>query len=103
MILYCAPALTLIGEGTSVFATEMELETCTLDGSTLMSGVKLNALGTELMPAPVNVTVEVTVGDAAALLKMVSVPLRLPSAVGVNVTLMVQVWPAVKVAGQLFV
>jgi hypothetical protein len=45
----------------------------------------------------------VTVGEALALLKIVSVPLRLPSAVGVKVTLMVQVCPAAKVAGQLFV
>jgi len=103
LMLYCPPALTLMGEGTSVLATVMVLETCTLAGSTLNSGVKLKALGTSLVPVPDSVTVEVTVGDALALLKIVRVPLRLPSAVGVKVTLIVQVCPADKVAGQLFV
>ena len=66
-MLYCPPTLTLIGEGTLVFATVMALETCMLDGSTLNSGVKLNALGTELVPVPSSVMVEVTVGEALAL------------------------------------
>ena len=66
--LYCPPVLTLIGTGTSVLATVMELETCTLDGSTLISGVKLNGLGMELMPVPDSVTTDVTVGEAAKLL-----------------------------------
>src|SRR5882757_2851353 len=91
LMLYCAPLLTLIGEGTLVFATVMALETCTLDGITLLSGVKLKALGTALMPVPDSVTTEVIVGEAAALLKMVRVPLRLPSALGVKPTWIVQV------------
>ena len=103
MTLYCPPALTLMGEGTSVLDTMMEFETCALEGSTFNSGVKLNALGTELVPVPDRVTVEVTVGEALALLEIVSVPLRLPSAVGVKVTLMEHVCPADNVAGQLFV
>jgi len=103
LMLYWPPALTLMGEGTSVFITVMTLEICTLEGSTLMSGVKLKVFGIELIPVPPKVTVEVTGGEAVALLMMVSVPLRLPSAVGVNITLMVQEFPAASVAGQLLV
>ena len=65
----------------------------------MTSGVKLNALGAEVTPVPVSVTTEVAVG----LLWMVRLPLRLPDAVGVNITLMVQVCPAARVAGQLLV
>ena len=102
-MLYCPPALILIGAGTSVLATVMEFDICTLNGSTLMSGVKLNGLGIELMPVPVSVTTAVSVGEPARLLLMVSVPLRLPDAVGAKTTLMVHVCPAVRAAGQLFV
>ncbi len=86
-----------------VLETVTALETCTLEGSTLTNGVKLNALGAELVPVPDNMTVDVTVGDALALLKIVSVPVLLPSADGVKVTLMVHVCPADKAAGQLLV
>ena len=67
-MLYCPPVLTLIGAGRSVLATVMAFDTCTLDGSTLMSGVKLNGLGIELMPVPDSVTTDVAVGEAAMLL-----------------------------------
>jgi len=103
LMLYWAPLLTLIGEGTLVLATVMALETCLLDRSTLLSGVKLKGLGVALVPVPDRLTCVVTVGDEVALLRMVRVSLRLPSLVGVKTTLIVQVWEAVRVAGQLLV
>ena len=103
MMLYSAPLLTLIGDGTLVLSTVMALETCTLERSTLLSGVKLNGLGAALVPVPERLTCVVTGGDEVALLTMVKVPLRLPSLVGVKTTLIVQVWEAVRDVGQLFV
>src|ERR1700760_715138 len=64
LMLYWPPALTLIGEGTSVFETVIAFDTCTLEGSTLTSGVKLNGLGMALVPVPPSVTFELTVGEA---------------------------------------
>ena len=85
----------LIGAAAVVPLTVMALETCTLVGSTFMSGVKLNAFGAVFTPVPDRGTTVVITGEAAAVLMMVRVPFRLPRAVGVKVTVTVQAaWPA---------
>src|SRR6185437_9192610 len=89
-MLYWAPPLTLIVVGTFVPVTVIGFDTCMLEGATLLSGTKVNLPGTALVPVPESVTV---VGEEAALLVMVSVPARLPSAVGVNTTWIVQLLP----------
>src|SRR6185312_635479 len=89
-MLYWAPPLTLIVVGTFVPVTVIGFDTGRLEGATLLSGTKVNLPGTALVPVPESVTV---VGEEAALLVMVSVPARLPSAVGVNTTWIVQLLP----------
>src|ERR1700746_2266070 len=98
-MLYSAPALTLIVVDTFVPVTVIGFDTWLLPGATLVSGVKLKGFGTALVPVPPSATV---VGDGDALLVMVSVPLRLPSLVGANVTSIEQLVPF-KAALQLFV
>jgi hypothetical protein len=81
----------------------MELEICTLEGATLTRGVKLKGFGTELTPVPDSGTTDVTVDKGVGRLWMVRVPLRLPNAVGVNRTRIVQVCAGARETGQLFV
>src|SRR5579863_6788255 len=89
-MLYSAPLLTLMVVGTLVPLTVIAFDTCRLDGATLCSVMKLKGFGTALVPVPVNCT---SVGDEVALLVMLSVPLRLPSLAGANVTSIVQLVP----------
>ena len=99
-MLYSAPLLTLMVVGTFVPVTVIAVDTCTVEGSTLLSGTKLKGFGTALVPVPLSMT---TVGEADALLVITSVPFRLFSLPGVNTTSMVQLVPAVSAALQLLV
>ena len=65
---------------------------------------KVKLVGDKPTPCTVPLPVSATVcGLSAALSERVIVPVRLPAARGVNVTLMVQAAPTVSVGGQLFV
>ena len=99
-MLYSAPLLTLMVVGTFVPVTVMALETYGGRGFTLLSGMKLKAFGTALVPVPLSVTI---VGEEDALLVMTTVPFRLASLVGVNTTSMLQVVPLVSATLQLLV
>src|SRR5580658_4402377 len=98
-MLNSAPLLTLMVVGTLVPLTVIAFDTCRLDGFTLRSVMKLKGFGTALVPVPVSCT---SVGEEAALLVMVSMPLRLPSLPGANVTSIVQL-VALRAALQLLV
>src|SRR5579862_3794631 len=90
LTLYSAPLLTLMVVGTFVPVTVIGFDTTTVDVPTLLSGVRLNGVGTALVPVPLRVTV---VGVTEALLVISSAPFRVPSLPGVKVTSMVQLFP----------
>src|SRR5580658_3211959 len=96
-MLYSAPALMLMVVDAVVPVTVIGFDTWVLEGSTLLSGTSLKVSGMVLTPVPLSVTVA---GEAAELLVITTVPLRLPSLVGVNRTWMVQLVPVVSGALQ---
>jgi hypothetical protein len=77
-----------MGEETLVPSTVMALDTSGFEGSTSFNAVKLKGSGVVLVPTLDNA---IESGEEGASLVMVNVPLRLPSAVGLNVTDTVQV------------
>ena len=89
-----------MGEETLVPSTVMALDTSGFEGSTSFNAVKLKGSGVVLVPTPDNA---IESGEEGASLVMVNVPLRLPSAVGLNVTKTVHVADPTSADWQLLV